>query len=145
MRIINKGDIMKKKHLLLAIIMLAVILGVAVSIIRNNFMLGKEVTFNGSRVVCPDSYYLDFEIMNKDEAESLTFYEGETMQVSWNIESGEVDIDISVDGEESIYQANNRGERDVESFELIIPKTGDYTIKLSAKDAKGWMKFLKVE
>ena len=31
---------MKKKHLLLAIIMLAVMLGVAVLIIRNNFMLG---------------------------------------------------------------------------------------------------------
>ena len=50
MQIINKGDIMKKKHLLLAIIMLAVMLGVAVSIIRNNVTVQQEYAFTADSV-----------------------------------------------------------------------------------------------
>ena len=65
--------------------------------------------------------------------------EGDTLGVSWLIESGSVDLSIAMAGEEPIYQAKNRGNGDAAAFELTIPKSGDYTITVTGRKAKGWI------
>ena len=45
-----------------------------------------------------------------------------------------------MEGEEPLYQANGRGNGDAAAFDLTIPKSGEYTITVTGKNAGGWLK-----
>ena len=128
---------MLKKAICAALILL--LLGVAAY-----FFIGRPtVQFDGDRVCSADpaSFYLRFSTMNTEDAQTMTFQEGDTLAVSWRIESGSVDVLIAMEGEAPLYQANGRGKDDEAAFELTIPKTGDYTITVTGKNARGWLRF----
>ena len=107
------------------------------------FIARPNVKFDGDRVCSTDpvSFYLRFSVMNKADAQTLSLQEGDTLAVSWLIESGSVDVLIAMEGEPPLYQANGRGKGDEAAFDLTIPKTGDYAITVSGKNAKGWLRF----
>lgn len=134
---------MRKKAIWAVLVLVLVVLGIAA------WFLYKQpaVKFNGERTVsaAPASFSLRFNVLNTAESQTLAFQEGDTLSVSWLIESGSVDILISMAGEEPIYQANGRGKGDAAEFDLTIPKTGDYTITVTGKNAKGWLKFTTAE
>jgi len=52
---------------------------------------------------------------------------------------------IGQKNEEVVYQANDRPAGDKADFYVEIPKTGAYTITVSAREAKGEIDFLKIE
>lgn len=130
---------MRKKAIWAVLVLVLVVLGTAA------WFLYKQpaVKFNGERTVsaAPASFSLRFNVLNTEEAQTLSLRAGDNLSVSWLIESGSVDILISMAGEEPIYQANGRGKGDEAAFDLTIPKSGDYTITVTGKNAKGWLSF----
>lgn len=134
---------MRKKAIWAVLVLVLVVLGTAA------WFLYKQpaVKFNGERTVsaAPASFSLRFNVLNTAESQPLAFQEGDTLSISWLIESGSVDILISMAGEEPIYQANGRGNGDAAAFDLTIPKSGDYTITVTGKNAKGWLSFTQAQ
>ena len=109
-------------------------------------VLQPKAVFDGDRIgsADPPSFSLRFNIMNKKDAQTLPLRAGNALRVSWEIDSGSVDVLIAMEGEAPLYQANNRGKGDEAAFDLTIPKTGDYTVSVSGKSAKGWLRFTSV-
>ena len=130
---------MKKKIVLL----LAVIAMVAVTLILI-FTRQSEPLFDGTRISDPDRFALQFERMNMTDSETVPLAEGDALRISWQIESGQIDISIGMEGKETLYQANDRAAVDEADFWVEIPQTGAYTITLTAQDAKGRVEFLKL-
>ena len=124
-----------KKALIGALIL--IVLGIGAYV----FIAQPAVQFSGDRVVTssPASLSLRFTVLNATDAQTLSFQEGDTLSVSWQIESGRIDLLIAMEGEEPLYQANGRKKGDEAAFDLIVPKTGDYTITVTGKNAKGWL------
>lgn len=125
-----------KKALIGALVLIVLGIGAYVFIAR------PAVQFSGERVVSsgPASFFLRFSVLNATDAQTLSFREGDALSVSWQIESGSIDLLIAMEGEEPLYQANGREKGDEAAFDLIVPKTGDYTITVTGKNAKGWLK-----
>lgn len=133
---------MRKKAIWTAALLL-IVLGVAAYI----FYGQSSVRFDGDRIVSADpaSFSLRFNVLNTADSQTLTFREGDSLRVSWLIESGSVDLVIAMEGETPLYQANGRGKGDEATFDLTIPKSGGYTITVTGKNAKGWLKFTTEE
>ena len=79
------------------------------------------------------------------DSETLELREGDVLHVSWQIESGYVDIVIRQENKEPVYQANDRAAGDKAAFYVEIPQTESYTITVSARKAKGQVEFMKME
>ncbi len=107
------------------------------------FIVRPTAKFDGDRVCSTDpaSFYLRFSVLNTEDAQTMSFQEGDTLSVSWLIKSGSVDVLIGMAGEAPLYQANGRGNGDEAAFELTVPKTGDYTVTITGRNAKGWLRF----
>ena len=131
---------MKKKIVLL----LAVIVLAAVALILI-FTRQPETCFDGERISDPGRFALQFERMNRTDSETLSLAEGDALRVFWQIESGQIDVTIGMEGEEALYRANDRAAGDEADFCVEIPQTGSYTITVIARDAKGRIEFLKTK
>ena len=131
---------MKKKIILLfAVIALIAVAGILV------FTRQSETRFDGDRISDPGCFALQFERMNMTDSETISLTEGDALHVSWQIESGRIDVSIGMEGEEAIYQANDRSAGDEADFYVEIPQTGAYIIALTAREAKGRIGFLKTK
>ena len=130
---------MKKKIVLL----LAVIALVAVALI---LILTRqpETCFDGVRISDPGRFALQFNRMNMTDSETVPLAEGDALHVSWQIESGQIDVSIGMEGKKAVYQASDRTAGDEADFYVEIPQTGAYTITLTAREAKGQIEFLKL-
>jgi hypothetical protein len=136
----EKKDAMKKKIILLfAAIALIAVAGILI------FTRQPETRFDGDRISDPDRFALQFERMNRTDSETLSLAEGDALRVSWQIESGQIDVTIGMEGEEALYRANDRAAGDEADFCVEIPQTGSYTITVTARDAKGRIEFLKTK
>ena len=129
---------MKKK----IVLFLAVIAMVAVTLILI-FTRQPETLFDGARISDPGRFALQFDRMNRTDSETVSLLEGDALRVSWEIESGQMDVTIGMEGEEALYRANDRSAGDKADFCVEIPQTGSYTITVTARDAKGRIEFLK--
>ena len=129
---------MRKKAFWIAWIVVCLLAAGALALI-----LRPGAVFDGDRIrqTDPQRFTLRFARMNRDDAETFSLQAGDVLRVSWRIESGSADIVIGRAVEAPIYQANGRGKGDEADFELTIPETGDYTISISARQARGWMEF----
>ena len=131
---------MRKKIVLLAtIVSLIALAGILI------FTRQPETRFDGERISNPGRYTLRFDRMNMTDSETMALAEGDALHVSWQIESGRVDIAIGIEGEEAIYRADDRPAGDKADFDVEIPKTGSYTITVSAREAKGQIEFMKTD
>ena len=128
---------MKKKIVLL----LAVIAMAAVTLILI-FTRQPEILFDGARISDQGRFALQFDRMNRTDSETLSLAEGDALRVSWQIESGQIDVTIDMEDEEALYRANDRAAGDEADFCVEIPQTGSYTITVIARDAKGRIEFL---
>ena len=129
---------MRKKIILLSAF---IMLGVAVILILTQ---QPDARFNGERISNQGSFALRFDWMNRIDSETLELREGDALHVSWQIESGHVDIVIRQKNEEPVYQADDRAAGDKAAFYVEIPQTGSYTITVSARKAKGQVEFMKM-
>ncbi|WP_026670041.1 hypothetical protein [Butyrivibrio sp. AE3006] len=127
---------MKKKGFL--IVSTAIVLMI---IVLNCYIMQNQVRFDGDRVCSknPNRFYLNFNMMNTDDSETMVLNEGETLHVSWQIDGGKADVMIAMADEAPIYRADNCGKGENADFDLTIPKTGEYTTSISAYRAKGWL------
>ena len=130
-----------KKKIILVFAAIALIAAALILI----FTRQPETRFDGDRISDPGRYALQFERMNMTDSETMALAEGDALHVSWQIESGKIDVVIGMEGEEAIYQANDRLAGDEADFYVEILKTGSYTITVSAREAKGQMAFLKTK
>ena len=131
---------MRKKIVLLAtIVSLIALAGILI------FTRPPESRFDGERISNPGRYTLRFDRMNTVQSETMALAEGDALHVSWQIESGRVDIAIGMEGEEAIYRADDRPAGDKADFYVEIPQTGSYTIAVSAREAKGRVEFMKTD
>ena len=131
---------MRKKIVLLATIVSLIALAVILIFTRQ-----PESRFDGERISTPGRYTLRFDRMNTVQSETMALAEGDALHVSWQIESGRVDIAIGIEGEEAIYRADDRPAGDKADFYVEIPQTGSYTITVSAREAKGQIEFMRME
>lgn len=127
---------MKKKAALIATaaIVLMIIIGYC-------YVIHNQVRFDGDRVCSknPNRFYLNFNLMNTADSETMMLNEGETLHVTWQIDGGKADVMIAMADETPIYRADKCGKGENADFELTIPKTGEYTTTISAYHAKGWL------
>ena len=128
------------KRIILVIILLIAAAAAAVYSFEH-----KGIRFDGDRDrnTDPERYYLRFEVLNADEEELLSLQEGDVLKTAWQIERGSVDLSIAMEGEAAVYQANGRGKGDSASFELTIPRTGSYRVRVTGRNAKGWVEFVQ--
>ncbi len=128
------------RRIILAAAVLVILAGAAV------FCFGRPgVRFAGDRVrnTDPERYYLRFAVLNADEEETLSLREGDVLRVSWRIESGSMDLSVSMDDEAPVYQANGRSKGDEAGFGITIPRTGEYRIRITGMKARGWIEFVQ--
>ncbi|MBQ7455475.1 MAG: hypothetical protein IJS53_03430 [Clostridia bacterium] len=105
----------------------------------------QGVEFSGDRIANEDRFLLRFDVLNTRESGTLTLEAGAELRVSWEITGGSVDVAVGRAGEEPIYQAMNRGKGDGADFTLTIPESGEYTLSVSGKNAKGQIEFKKAQ
>ena len=129
----------KKIVLLFTVIALIAAAGILI------FTRQSETRFDGNRISDPGRFALQFERMNKTDSETMALEEGDRLRVTWQIESGQMDIVIGMEGKEAVYRANDRSAGDEADFCVEIRQTGSYTITVSARDAKGRIGFLKTK
>ena len=125
------------------IILLTVLIVVLASVILT-LTMRQGTKFDGERISDPGHFALRFDRMNRTDSETIVLQEGDVLHVSWKIEKGVVDIMIGQKNEEVVYQANDRPAGDKADFYVEIPKTGSYTITVSAREAKGEIDFLRI-
>ena len=131
---------MRKKIILLFVVIALIALAVILIFTRQ-----LETRFDGEQISNPGCFALRFDRMNGTDSETMALAEGDALHVSWQIESGRVDIAIGIEGEEAIYRADDRPAGDKADFYVEIPQTGSYTITVSAREAKGQIEFMKME
>ncbi len=119
-----------------------IVLGVAAILILSQ---QPDASFEGERISVQGSFALRFDRMNMTDSETLVLREGDALHVSWQIESGHVDIVNSQKNEEPVYQADDRAAGDKADFYVEIPQTGSYTITVSSREAKGQISFFKTD
>ena len=130
-----------KKKIVLLLTVIALVAAAWILILTRQ----PETRFDGDRASDPGRFALQFERMNMTDSETVSLAEGDTLHVSWQIESGQIDVSIGMEGKEAIYQANDRAAGDEADFCVEIPQTGAYTITLTAREAIGRVEFLKTK
>ena len=126
----------KKKEVLIALMAIGLMI-----IIGQMYLIRNQVIFDGDRVCSknPGRYCLSFNLMNTDDSATMTLYEGDTLHVTWQIDGGKADVMIAMKDEVPIYRADKCKKGENADFELLIPKTGEYTTTISARHARGWI------
>lgn len=94
--------------------------------------------FDGSRVGNPDEYWLDFSYMDKSDGQTMYLESGDTLNVTYEVRDGRIDVTIGISGQDSIYRGNDIQTGD---FELPIQETGEYVISVNASKASGRLEF----
>ena len=90
--------------------------------------------FTGSRVKNPVSYLLDIRLMNGNDVHSMNLNEGDVLQIRFETDKGELQMEIKAPDGTSVYSGNGKVATD---FTLNITKGGVYTIGVEARKAKG--------
>ena len=129
---------MEKRKIVLLVIIAIVVLMITIG---QYYIMHNQVKFDGDRVCSrnPKRFYLNFNLMNTDDSETMTLNQGETLDVSWQIDEGTADVMITMAGETPIYRANKCVKGENADFEVTVPKTGEYTTTISAYHARGWL------
>ena len=90
--------------------------------------------FNGNMTRDEDHFDMTFEILNTSYSHELEMKEGEALEVTVDIESGDLSLLIQKDDDKPIYQGNR-----IESakFQVGIEAEGTYTLTVIGKRARG--------
>ena len=102
-----------------------------------------QTRFSGDRTAGPEGFSLRFDMMDKTDVQTLSLSEGDRLRVTWRIDGGSADILVRKKDGEVLYRADGRTGGDTADFELTVPETGEYTITVTARKAKGQIEFAK--
>ena len=102
---------------------------------------GTGSVFNGSRVSDASGFRMEYSILNREKSADLNLTEGDRLRISLSHTEGNVDMTVSMEGQEPIYRGN--GQQNAE-FILEIAETGSYHISVSGHKAKGNITFTRI-
>ena len=94
----------------------------------------QGAAFNGNMTRDKDHFDMTFEILNTSYSHELEMKEGEALEVTVDVESGDLSLLIQKDDDKPIYQGNR-----IESakFQVGIETEGIYTLMVTGKKARG--------
>ncbi len=94
----------------------------------------QGAAFNGNMTRDKDHFDMTFEILNTSYSHELEMKEGEALEVTVDVESGDLSLLIQKDDDKPIYQGNR-----IESakFQVGIEAEGTYTLTVIGKMARG--------
>ena len=94
----------------------------------------QGAAFNGNMTRDKDHFDMTFEILNTSYSHELEMKEGEALEVTVDVESGDLSLLIQKDDDKPIYQGNR-----IESakFQVGIETEGTYTLTVIGKKARG--------
>ena len=94
----------------------------------------QGAAFNGNMTRDKDHFDMTFEILNTSYSHELEMKEGEALEVTADVESGDLSLLIQKDDDKPIYQGNR-----IESakFQVGIEAEGTYTLTVIGKRARG--------
>lgn len=90
--------------------------------------------FQGIRIRDSHAYVLEIQRMNGNDRHTLELRAGDVVQVAFEMEKGELRLQICAPDGTVIYRGNGRK---ASSFTLNIAQTGAYTMEVKAKQARG--------
>ena len=77
---------------------------------------------------------LDIERMNGTDLHTLELHKGDVLQIRFETDKGELQMEIKAPDGTSVYSGNGKVATD---FNLNITQSGVYTIEVEARKAKG--------
>ncbi|MGN0160615.1 MAG: hypothetical protein ACI4AQ_04435 [Lachnospiraceae bacterium] len=126
---------MRRRKVILWISIVALILFMVLMIFSRVRLSGES---RYSRKVDENFFSLGMEKLNCTLEESFYLEEGDFVDVSIGLISGEILISIGKVGESPIYEGRNP---EPESFRVNITESGDYLISVTGKQAEGSISF----
>ena len=96
----------------------------------------QGAAFNGNMTRDKNHFDMTFEILNTSYSHELEMKEGEALEVTVDVESGNLSLLIQKDDDKPIYQGNR-----IESakFQVGIEAEGTYTLTVIGKRARGYV------
>ena len=94
----------------------------------------QGAAFNGNMTRDKDHFDMTFEILNTSYSHELEMKEGEALEVTVDVEYGDLSLLIQKDDDKPIYQGNR-----IESakFQVGIESEGTYTLTVIGKKTRG--------
>ena len=94
----------------------------------------NQKNFTGTRVANPDSYRLGIEQMNGADTHTMELNAGDTLNIHFETEHGKLHMEIKAPDGTIIYTGNGEEATD---FTVNISESGEYSIRVEAKGARG--------
>ncbi len=133
---------MNNKHRagwLIAVAGVLVLIGIALLL---HLVVFNQGSFTGSRVNNPNSYSIEFTMMNCQDETIFHLEEGDVIEVDYQISKGKLSLSIGKENEAAIYSGNFV---DQGRFTVAADKTGAYMIRVDAHKAAGYLNIKKNE
>lgn len=119
-------------------IIMAIIVGFfLVAVLYSDLWTQSAKWFKGDRTKNPDLYDLKIESMNGRDTHTMYASKGQIIVVKYDITEGQANLEISRKGGAPIY--NEKGIKQA-SISFDVTESGEYTIILRAKRAKGMLR-----
>ena len=100
-----------------------------------------ETVFDGDRIVNDDAFLLRFTMLNRTESAALSAVSGqEAFLVQIALDGGTVDLVITGPDGTPAYRGT---ELQSASFEVVLPRSGTYTIDVTGKKAAGMVEITR--
>ena len=96
----------------------------------------QGAAFDGSITEDEDHFDMTFEVLNTSYSHELEMKEGEALEVTVDIESGDLSLLIQKDDDKPIYQGNKIKSA---KFQVGIDTEGTYTLTVIGKRARGYV------
>ena len=93
-----------------------------------------QKNFAGTRVANPDSYRLDIEQMSGTDTHTMELNAGDTLNIHFETEHGELHMEIKAPDGTIIYTGNGEKATD---FTVNTSESGKYSVFVEAKGARG--------
>ena len=123
----NQFELMKRNKFSISVFLLSAVMAVVLSGCNQG-------EFTGSRVKNPVSYLLDIRLMNGNDVHSMNLNEGDVLQIRFETDKGELQMEIKAPDGTAVYNGNGKVATD---FTMNITQSGVYTIEVEARKAKG--------
>lgn len=117
-------------------ICLAALAFLPVPLILSRFQKSGGSTYE--RRVEADLFFLEMKPLNDTLKEIYSLHEGDTIDVSVVLVSGELRISIGQENRKLVYEGKNP---ESGSFQVTVPEDGDYTISVTGNRAEGSISF----
>lgn len=98
--------------------------------------------FDGSRTGNDSQFIMEYKIFDTSDAQQLTLESGDEISAEIVVDSGKLSIEIQKDEDDPIYKSD--GITVSNNFDVEIPESGTYTIRVTGEKTRGSVSFVKI-